>query len=296
MSTSFNSHLAYFYLVSPLHTGGSSQEGNLVGIARESHTDLPYLPSSTIRGRLRASTDPKKVSEYWGNTIEDVSAGIDDNLTQGSFWIGDAAILWFPVPSLSHGTVWISSPALLKRWARWVGVTQKIPAVNSFSKPCVRHLYLRDAIFTSDRLTHWQGDQQGDQQGYQHFVPEGCKDFGIMDTFLVLSEQSCSVLIEASLWRQVKIRLDENKSVNGGFRSEEAIPPETLLYFPFGSTSTAKHSDPAKSIKEILGEKENLGDNNFVNFVQFGGLESLGRGFGNLWIPAITAEVSNVNK
>jgi CRISPR/Cas system CMR subunit Cmr4 (Cas7 group RAMP superfamily) len=137
MSTSFNSHLAYFYLVSPLHTGGSSQEGNLVGIARESHTDLPYLPSSTIRGRLRASTNTAKVSEYWGNTIEDVSAGLDDNLTQGSFWIGDAAILWFPVPSLSHGTVWISSPALLKRWARWVGVSHQIPAINSFSNPAI---------------------------------------------------------------------------------------------------------------------------------------------------------------
>ena len=279
MSTSFNSHLAYFYLVSPLHTGGSSQEGNLVGIARESHTDLPYLPSSTIRGRLRASTDTTKVSEWWGNTIEDVSAGKDDNLTQGSFWIGDAAILWFPVPSLSHGTVWISSPALLKRWARWVGVSHPIPAINSFSKPCDRHLYLRDAIFTSDRLTHWQDSQ--------HFVPEGSKDFGIMDTFLVLSEQSCSVLIEASLWRQVKIRLDENKSVNGGFRSEEAIPPETLLYFPFGSTSTAKNSDPAKSIEEILGGND---------FVQFGGLESLGRGFGNLWISVLTPKSSSVNK
>ena len=279
MSTSFNSHLAYFYLVSPLHTGGSSQEGNLVGIARESHTDLPYLPSSTIRGRLRASTDTTKVSEWWGNTIEDVSAGKDDNLTQGSFWIGDAAILWFPVPSLSHGTVWISSPALLKRWARWVGVSHEIPAINSFSKPCDRHLYLRDAIFTSARLTHWQDSQ--------HFVPEGSKDFGIMDTFLVLSEQSCSVLIEASLWRQVKIRLDENKSVNGGFRSEEAIPPETLLYFPFGSTSTAKNSDPAKSIEEILGGND---------FVQFGGLESLGRGFGNLWISVLTPKSSSVNK
>ena len=279
MSTSFNSHLAYFYLVSPLHTGGSSQEGNLVGIARESHTDLPYLPSSTIRGRLRASTDSKKVSEWWGNTIEDVSAGIDDNLTQGSFWIGDAAILWFPVPSLSHGTVWISSPTLLKRWARWVGASREIPAINSFSKPCDRHLYLRDAIFTSDRLTHWQDSQ--------HFVPEGSKDFGIMDTFLVLSEQSCSVLIEASLWRQVKIRLDENKSVNGGFRSEEAIPPETLLYFPFGSISTAKNSDPAKSIRELIGGND---------FVQFGGLESLGRGFGNLWISALTPKSSSVNK
>jgi len=47
-------NLVYLYLLSPLHTGGTTQEGNLLGIARESHTNLPYIPSSTIRGRLRA--------------------------------------------------------------------------------------------------------------------------------------------------------------------------------------------------------------------------------------------------
>ncbi|MFM6278344.1 MAG: RAMP superfamily CRISPR-associated protein, partial [Dolichospermum sp.] len=35
----------YLYLLSPLHTGGTTQEGNLLGIARESHTNLPYIPS-----------------------------------------------------------------------------------------------------------------------------------------------------------------------------------------------------------------------------------------------------------
>ncbi|MEA5543108.1 RAMP superfamily CRISPR-associated protein [Limnoraphis robusta Tam1] len=54
-----NTDIVYLYLLSPLHTGGTSQEGNVVGIARETHTDLPYLPSSTIRGRLRASVGLK---------------------------------------------------------------------------------------------------------------------------------------------------------------------------------------------------------------------------------------------
>ncbi|AMW28689.1 MULTISPECIES: RAMP superfamily CRISPR-associated protein [Oscillatoriales] len=54
-----NSYLVYLYLLSPLHTGGTSQEGNVVGIDRETHTDLPYLPSSTIRGGWRASVGLK---------------------------------------------------------------------------------------------------------------------------------------------------------------------------------------------------------------------------------------------
>ena len=60
--------LAYMYLLSPLHTGGASQEGNLVGIAREAHTDLPYMPYSTARGRLRANTPESDRTRLWGNT------------------------------------------------------------------------------------------------------------------------------------------------------------------------------------------------------------------------------------
>ena len=60
-------NLVNLYLLSPLHTGGVSQAGNEVGIARETHTNFPYIPSSTIRGRLRAqiminveaNTDPE---------------------------------------------------------------------------------------------------------------------------------------------------------------------------------------------------------------------------------------------
>lgn len=35
-------YLTYLYLLTPLHTGGSSNEGNLMGIAREVHTEFPY--------------------------------------------------------------------------------------------------------------------------------------------------------------------------------------------------------------------------------------------------------------
>ena len=39
-------NLVYLYLFAPLHTGGTTQEGNLLGIARESHTNLSYIHDS----------------------------------------------------------------------------------------------------------------------------------------------------------------------------------------------------------------------------------------------------------
>ena len=79
-----------------------------------------------------------------------------------------------------------------------------------------------------------------------------------------------------SLWRQVKIKLDEHKSVDGGFRYEEAIPPDTLMYFSWGTTSQANGStkQSGENFQALLAENQLL---------QIGGQESLGRGFVQQW-------------
>jgi CRISPR-associated protein Cmr4 len=260
-------NLVYFYLLSPLHTGGATQEGNLLGIARESHTNLPYIPSSTIRGKLRSLTSKDDRNHLWGNTIDDVTgSGSDTNLTQGNLWIGDASILWLPVPSLSHGVVWVSSPLLLKRWARLNSGTKKAPEPYSNNFANGKPVYLKDAILksaslkTTSDLTTW--------------IPQS--EIGSIDRALVLPDQHCATLIQMSLWRQVKVKLDEHKTVDGGFRYEEAIPPDTLMYFPWGVTSqvTEKAQEPQTKFNQILTKH---------TVVQIGGQESLGRGFVQQW-------------
>jgi len=266
-------NLAYLYLLSPLHTGGTSQEGNLVGIAREVHTELPYLPSSTIRGRLRAATPESERTQLWGNTIDDVKEGTDENLKQGALWVGDGAIIWFPVPSLSHGVVWVTSHFLLRRWMRLTNQQLPIPEVGSFSKGNSKNLYLKDAIFKAADLKKW--DQKNP---YSKYIPTGSEETKTISQVLVLSDQDCQVLIQSSLWRQVKVKLDDKKNVDGGFRYEEAIPPETLMYFPWGttvSTNGKANDNSAATLKNLLKQKD--------IFWQLGGQESLGRGFVELW-------------
>ena len=265
-----NSNLAYMYLLSPLHTGGTSQEGNLVGIAREAHTELPFLPSSSIRGRLRSATPDTDKKQLWGNTLEDVADtnSSDSNLTQGDLWVGDGGILWFPVPSLSHGVVWVTSRFLLRRWIRLTNPSLPLPNVGSFSGGNSKNLYLKDAIFNKGDLEPWQN--------WKDYLPQGSDETKTITNALVLAEQDCQVLIQSSLWRQVKIKLDPNKNVDGGFRYEEAIPPETLMYFPWGTTATANGSSEAstRSLKDLITEQSAW---------QIGGQESLGRGFVELW-------------
>lgn len=264
-------NIAHLYLLSPLHTGGASQEGNLVGIARETHTNLPYLPSSTIRGRLRAETDSNLRNQLWGNTLEDVRNPecADENLTQGQLWVGDGSILWFPVPSLSHGVVWVTSPFLLRRWSRLTQPNVQIPEPGSFSGGNNQNLYLKDAIFKRGDLIPWGNE-------WKEYLPPGSTETDIISQALVLTDRDCQVLIQLSLWQQVKIKLNENKNVDGGFRYEEAIPPETLMYFPWGTTTNANRNaaQAQECLKTLLRSHETF---------QIGGQESLGRGFVEIW-------------
>ncbi len=255
----YSINLVHIYLISPLHTGGTTQEGNLLGIARESHTQLPYIPSSTIRGRLRASVDDDQRTALFGPTLND---NPEANLTQGALWVGDGSLLWVPVPSLSHGVVWISSPLLLRRWLRLTGkADHPIPGPYSTTLPTGKPVYLKDAIFRPGQLKLWPESQE--------FLP--IPPPPEIERVLLLPDAACATLIQMSLWRQVKVKLDEHKSVEGGsFRYEEAIPPDTLMYFPWGINSQATQDKEAENFQRFLEQQE---------MIQLGGQESLGRGF-----------------
>ncbi|MGQ9866926.1 MAG: type III-B CRISPR module RAMP protein Cmr4 [Pseudanabaenaceae cyanobacterium] len=267
-------NLVYLYLLSPLHTGGTTQEGNLLGIAREAHTNLPYIPSSTIRGRLRALASSSKNGDdksdrffLFGNEIAD-----GEQLEQGTIWIGDGSILWIPIPSLSHGVIWVTSPMLLRRWARLSDSRIAIPGENFTNIPKNGNIYLKDAILKKDSLHEWK-----EWEEWKKAIPNH-SEVG-MDSVLVLADKHCATIVQMSLWRQVKVKLDEYKTVDGGFRYEEAIPPDTLMYFPWGTTAQAndKHlkARSSEKFKELLNNSSTL---------QIGGQESLGRGFVQLII------------
>lgn len=294
-------NIVHLYLLSPLHTGGTSQEGNVVGIAREVHTNFPYLPSSTIRGRLRAEVDcdleDKDASikarirrlrlfgpdlkdiqdKGFGEDYETVTNGKLGNLEQGSIWIGDCSLLWIPVSSISHGIVWISCPLLLQRWSRlFFGEQIKVEELSSNLEK-KGTIYLKDAAIPGNRLKEFP-----ETKTWQDFVPH--QGTTSLNQLLVVPNKYCETLIEMSLWRQVKVKLNEHKVVtDGSFRYEEAIPPEALMYFPWGLTTQTKNERAAYNEgfedlqKPYDRDFQDLLDNRPV--LQFGGQESLGRGF-----------------
>ena len=312
--------LTYMYLLTPLHTGGSADEGNLMGIAREVHTEFPYLPSSSLRGRIRAameqSATPEQketVDSFFGKKIKD-----GGQPTEGEVWFADATMLFFPIASLSHHLVWVTCPLWLERWSRWLEQENRAP-VDGLVRDCRRHLsnqstsavlsfsaerlYLQTAVVPSSETE--QIDSTIIKSPLTLMLEKSGLAEHLLDKLVILGDEDCIALVETGLQREVRVALDENsKTVKGGsFRSEEAIPPETVLFFPWGTKAPKKfQTNPdtdsaqnqvaeANKPKQDEAVRRTLAELLHERRLQFGGLEGLGRG----WSDLITSTIGEVN-
>ncbi len=276
-------YLTYSYLLTPLHTGASTQAGNQLGIAREAQTELPYLPSSSLRGKLRSSLESiaeikTEAGTFFGERIKD-----GQQPTEGEVWFADATLLLFPIASFSHQFLWITCPLWLSRWNRWLrndNLTNLIQQWQSdllingkkvITSASGKQIYLRGAIL--DEADIKPISLSNDDWELFKDIPDGNSILDLKTKLVILANEDCSSLVEIGLQREVRITLDQNEKIvaGGSFRSEEAIPSETLLFFPWGMKSekeTNKTKEVRKSLIDILNDR-----------LQFGGLEGLGRGW-----------------
>jgi CRISPR-associated protein Cmr4 len=285
-----NNYLTYLHLLTPLHTGASVDEGNLMGVAREVHTEFPHLPASSVRGKIRSQVE----SQFKGNNEEAAAKFFGQKIkngqqpSEGFVWFGDASLLFFPVASLSHHLVWVTCPLWLERWQRWYpGTVQLDGFLSTMAQQLQSHeaiasfqtseLYLQTAVVRSSKLKIMDNNEK---QALQPIIATLKSQSSLLarlpDKLVLLDEESCLSLVEVGLQREVRVALEEDsKLVKGGsFRSEEAIPPETILFVPWGVKPIDNNSD-VKPISQATYQM-------LSNRLQFGGLESLGRGWANL--------------
>ncbi|NMF86678.1 type III-B CRISPR module RAMP protein Cmr4 [Nodosilinea sp. P-1105] len=317
-----DNYLTYLYLLTPLHTGGSANEGNLMGIAREVHTEFPYMPASSVRGKVRSvlekdsKDNPQEsaaTSLVFGRRIED-----GNQPTEGEIWFADATLLFFPIASLSHHMIWITCPLWLERWSRWLAPNSQAN-VRSLIHTCRQHLSKdgrKSAVvsFEREKLYLQTALLQPAELASENFEIISPELTGLLEAsglvnllperLIVLPEAECLSLVETGLLREVRVRLETgSKTVDkGSFRSEEAIPPETVLFFPWGmkrSQAVAIDKDE-KDIDKARAEAEqtqaakdmlrNIIPDRMSTRLQFGGLEGLGRGWAEMKSMQITAE------
>lgn len=109
--------VGYLYSLAPIHCGGEGDIGNILDIAREVHTQFPYIPGSSLRGGFRNEVGllhPDSVNPLFGKELDG-----EGQMGVHQVWFGDARLLWVPMRTMAieggnDVFTWVSCHSLLR--------------------------------------------------------------------------------------------------------------------------------------------------------------------------------------
>ena len=269
--------VGYLYSLAPIHCGSEGDLGNISEIAREVHTNFPYIPGSSLRGSLR-----NEVEEYQSKEIGDRLFGHE--LTDGKMgihqiWFGDARLLWVPMRTMSvQGEdvfTWVSCPTLLRDCAlisrcSFDGFAALTSAVGSRKDIyMVADARVEVAVMTEEQkqsieLTKNWSSSLGDDTKSQW-----------QNNRIILPDNDFQVLMEHALWTQVRNVITDTGGA-GMFWTDVCIPRDTIFYYAWGY-SVAKKNPIQATDCEVMQEI-------LTGLIQVGGQANVGRGWVQSWV------------
>lgn len=287
--------LVFIHALSPLHAGTGQGVGVIdLPIAREKATGLPYLPGSSIKGTLRDAftEDEAAQTAIFGPSTENAAE------YAGSVQFADGRLLLLPVRSLGGTFAWVTSPYILRRFARdartvgdtnltalpdppdvTTGTDSQICAVASSSRLVVSgvaKVVLEDLDLNpvvSDALDVWS-------ERFAAVLFAGEPDAAFWSEALraqicVVSDELLSFLLTTATEVIARVKLlDDTKTVQqGGLWYEEALPAETIL-------TSLIIVNPTAEKRHVMSEEQMVQSLAHVTTetVQFGGKATVGRG------------------
>ncbi len=291
--------IGYLYSFSPIHCGGEGDLGNILEIAREAHTNFPYIPGSSLRGTLRDEVEQQEQEDETNNAAERLFGKELDNDGQmgvHQVWFGDARLLWIPMRTMSlKGNdifIWVSCHSLIRDHALLAGLSTVVfpdyPVGNKAGTYTVADAQLNVSKFKDEHenaialSTNWAESLQDAVQPTWD------------NNRIVLPDAQFQVLMEHSLWTQVRNKIDDRENAGSAevFWTDVCIPRDTILYYGWGYSLLREKSDPnqteASSQKQknktITNQDHELLLNTLKGLIQVGGQANVGRGWVQSWV------------
>ncbi len=281
----------------PLHAGTGQALGAVdLPIQRERITDYPIIQASSIKGKLRAETDPGENGKGWLKKEEFIAifGPEGDNAAEhaGALSVGDATLLFFPVRSLAGVFAWVSSVDLLARFRRQAAVAGVPVSWDLPPEPgSGEALIYGDLLVAGDKVVLEEFSFEpkkeeslksiGDWFAANAFLQSEEYNYwrnSLPFRFCLLHGDALRDFVRYSTEVQTHICLDpETKTVKtGALWTTESLPADTLLY----STLMATQSRTKKvnlTGEEILQKVAQLITNG-LSRIQLGGNETTGQG------------------
>ncbi|ACB49706.1 DUF324-containing protein [Crocosphaera subtropica ATCC 51142] len=281
--------LNYLYSLSPIHCGGEGDLGNILEIAREVHTNFPYIPGSSIRGSIRNEVDiinSDATNKLFGKELDD-----DGNMGVHQVWFGDARLLWVPMKTMSFNGnqdifTWVSCHSLIRDHA----IISNLPFVTFPNEAVGTNAGTYEVADAQIKVLKITPDQEKTITFLGEF-PDSLKD-SVKPTWesnhIVLPDADFQVLMEHSLWTQVRNKISDGtkEDTEAGsaevFWTDVCIPRDTIFYLPWGYSLS--------KIDPISTDEHNKLMEVIQGLIQVGGQANVGRGWVQSWVSHSTFE------
>ncbi|MBD2139424.1 type III-B CRISPR module RAMP protein Cmr4 [Anabaena sp. FACHB-1237] len=281
--------VGYMYSLAPIHCGGEGDLGNILEIAREVHTNFPYVPGSSLRGTLRDAVeiiDKIAATALFGKELDQ-----QGQMGVHQVWFGDARLLWIPMRTMSSNNrdvfTWVSCHSLIRDHA--LVSRQKTVIFPNHAVGNRRGVYsVADAQLQVELLSDEQ-KQAISLTGW----PDSLKD-AVKPTWesnlIVLPDADFQILMEHSLWTQVRNKIQDKEGVNPEgsaeiFWTDICIPRDTIFYYPWGYSLLKDNPITEKEHNLLISVLQDL--------FQVGGQANVGRGWVQGWTNHATLLVKD---
>lgn len=278
--------LTFLHALSPLHVGTGQGVGVIdLPIAREKATGIPYVPGSSLKGVLRdACPDDTGLRE---RVFGPDTANADEYA--GSLQVSDLRLLLLPVRSLAGTFAWVTSPLLLRRFVRDVGMCQglrppaAVPVLGKGQTGCAvsdqgcallmnaghpDQVVLEDLLLAGEKsadVALWAG-----WLGEHLFKGDDYWQPALRDRLCIVHDDVLGFLLETATEITARIRLEDNKKTvaQGALWYEEALPAETVLAGLVVAAAVKSNKDEVfKTVEKVTQTP-----------LQVGGKATVGRG------------------
>ncbi|WP_231475335.1 type III-B CRISPR module RAMP protein Cmr4 [Persephonella sp. KM09-Lau-8] len=219
--------IAFYHCHTPLHIGsGTTLDIIDLPIQREAHTDFPVMPSSSIKGVIRAEYGVEETNFPADNNFpekpEDCSSNIDKNKCkeffeifgygdkEGDIIFTDGKILLFPVKSVKGVFAWITCPLVLERFQR---DTQKtlgsIPNIENNKAIAGEGITINNKHLVLEELSfEIENEKKELLAEIQNFLPESLKNEIPVSKIAILSNDTFKYFVKNHTEVNARTRID----------------------------------------------------------------------------------------
>lgn len=246
-----------------IHPGTGQAAGAIdLPVARERTTQYPFIPGSSMKGTLLDSARSNGLADETDRLF-----GKQDNA--GQILVSDARLLLLPVRSLTSSYFWLTCPYLIERFRRDAARAGTGIATADVTPPSDGKVLAtgKDEIFLEERLFSIEGPPPaGLTNAIGALIPHDATRKRLHKQLAVITDDAFKWFVHYALPVQARNVLDDKTKTSKNLWYEEALPPDTLMYFLVGERADGA----AATIATHLVKR---------GYLQTGGNETVGQGW-----------------